>query len=144
VTRRARAASIAFLFLIAGTTACGGSTEDKPTTAPPPVDFRGRTDVRVSAEANVFVPADIVIDRGTTVTWVNNDTIAHNIAKAPTAIDFPDTFGVSVAKFGPGERYSYRFTKAGDLYDYTCTIHTGMNGRVRVVAAAPSTSTTDG
>jgi plastocyanin len=127
----------------AGTAACGGDSNEKPTVQQS-VDMRGRARVDVFAEQNLFIPAEIIIDRGTRVTWINRDTIAHNIDKAPFGIDFPKGFGVSLAKFGPGERYSYRFTNTGDNYFYTCTIHTGMNGRVRVVEPAPSSSTTTG
>ena len=39
------------------------------------------------------------------------------------------------SEFGPGQSYSFTFTKAGTFF-YTCTIHTLMSGKVQVVAKA--------
>ena len=114
--------------------ACGSST---PKAAPPqpPVDYRGKKNVDVYAEQSngyVFSPAEIVINPGTTVTWHNNDNVAHNIKKAVDTVDFGGMFGADAGDFGPGKTYSFTFKKLGVDYLYTCTIHTGMNGKVRV------------
>jgi plastocyanin len=115
--------------------ACGSS---KPKAAPPQpaVDYRGKKHVDVFAESDnggpVFAPAEIVVNPGTKVTWHNSDQDAHNIKKAFDVMDFGGDFGVDTGDFGPGATYSFTFKKLGDNFLYTCTIHTGMNGKVRV------------
>jgi plastocyanin len=64
----------------------------------------------------------------------------HNIQKSADAVDFGAPFGVQAGAFGPGATYSFTFNKVGEFH-YTCTIHTLMNGSVRVVAAGATTTT---
>jgi plastocyanin len=97
--------------------------------------------VQAAAIDNRFEPARIRIDPGTTVTWVNQGAMAHNVAKAADALDFGAPFGVATGDFGPGARSSFRFTKAG-IFPYVCTIHTLMNGVV-VVGDGPFPATAD-
>lgn len=111
---------------------CGGSTGGAARVQAP-VDWRGRTHVDVDATSDRFVSADVVISPGTTVTWHNRDTVVHNIRAASGAVGFGGTFGADSAAFGPGATYAYTFAKLGD-YPYTCTIHPGMTGSIRVVA----------
>jgi plastocyanin len=40
-------------------------------------------------------------------------------------------FGAQTGSFGPGATYSFTFGNPG-TFNYTCTLHTGMNGRVIV------------
>jgi plastocyanin len=125
---------VGILLAVALLPACGSS---KPKAAPPqpPVDYRGKKHVDIDAETlsgYVFSPAEVIISPGTTVTWHNIDQTAHNIQKSFDALDFGAPFGVDVGQFGPGDTYSFKFKKLGTNYFYTCTIHTGMNGRVRV------------
>ena len=91
--------------------------------------LRGQTHVEIDAKDNAFVPADVTVSRGTTVIWKNDDTTAHDIHPPPNE----PKFGVGVGEFGPGAQHSFAFTKVG-VYPYTCTVHTNMNGVVRVVA----------
>jgi plastocyanin len=114
--------------LVAGA-GCGGSTGGASRQAV--ADLRRRTHVDVDAMSNRFVPSDIVINPGTTVTWHNRDPGTHNIRAASAAGDFGAFFGASTDAFGPGATYSFTFTKPGD-FPYTCTIHPGMTGNVRV------------
>ena len=112
--------------------ACGGSTGGA-ARAQAPVDWRGRTHVDVDATSDRFVPADVVINPGTTVTWHNRDAVVHNIRAASGAAGFGGAFGADSAAFGPHTTYAFTFTKLGD-YPYTCTIHPGMTGSIRVAA----------
>jgi plastocyanin len=133
---------LALIVATFGFTACSASSSgSKPRATPPPVDFRGHTHVDVDAQFNLFTPPDIIISPGTTVTWHNKDSVAHNISKATDLIDFHGNFGANVQQFGPGASYSFKFTAPGVNYYYTCTIHTGMSGRVEVVTQAPAPTT---
>lgn len=137
--------ALAFLLLVfaAGALlgACSGG-DDSSDAPPAPIDLTGQTEVEVVGKGgNQWSPVNIRIDAGTEVTWVNQDTIAHNVKKSADAVDFGGEFGVEAGQFGPGDTYSYTFDKAG-YYPYTCTIHVGMNGTITVEDAAGSTTTT--
>ena len=118
--------------LLLGATACA-SSKPKVTPIPAPTDARGKKHVEIDARLNQFTPAAVIVDVGTKVTWRNTDSVAHNVEKSADALDFGATFGADASLFGPGQSYSFTFTKVG-TYFYTCTIHTLMSGKVEVVA----------
>jgi plastocyanin len=126
---KVKRALVAFLLILA---ACSSSSHNStPPTTIGPVDFRGQKTVDVNANQNLFTPATIIINPGTTVTWHNTDLEAHNVTKANDSQDFGAPFGVQTQKFLPRDSYSFTFKKVG-TYDYICTIHNGMNGEVIV------------
>ena len=68
-----------------------------------------------------FTPAEITIAPGESVTWANNDG-------APHGLEYQDgSSGKDLLL--PGASYSRRFDKPG-TYDYNCSIHPYMTGRV--------------
>lgn len=81
----------------------------------------------VSIANNAFQPSTLTIELGTTVTWTNNQSTAHNVIFA----DF------SSPLMEEGETYSYKFDKAG-TYTYKCGIHPSMTGKIIVKPAAQS------
>jgi plastocyanin len=119
---------------LVGVASCG-SSKPKVAPPPPPRDLRGHRQVAIDAVLDQFSPAVVIVDVGTRVTWTNKDAIAHNVEKSADALDFGAKFGADASRFGPGQTYSFTFTKAGTFL-YTCTIHTLMSGEVRVVAKA--------
>ena len=122
--------TLCLVVCLLGGAACGGSTGGT-SARQAAVDWRGRTRVDVDARSNQFSPTEIVINPGTTVTWHNRDAITHNIRSVSGAVDFGGAFGADSGAFGPGTTNSFTFTKLGD-FAYTCTIHPGMIGDVRV------------
>jgi plastocyanin len=78
-----------------------------------------------------FSPASVTITAGTTVTWTNEDTAAHNVktTSGPVSIRSP--------MLSKGQSWSFTFTTAGS-YGYVCTVHPGMTARMTVQAAAPT------
>jgi plastocyanin len=126
---------IALLLLLTGVlfalVGCGSSKSNTPAAPPPPTDLRGQTAVQINATGNQFHPSSIIVDVGTKVTWHNADAVAHNVKKSADAVDFGKPFGVDSDKFGPGQSYSFTFTKPG-MYLYQCTIHAAMTGSVDV------------
>jgi plastocyanin len=70
-----------------------------------------------------FSPASITVKAGTTVTWTNNDSVAHTIVG--------DNGGPSSGSIAQGGTYSYVFNTAGTLA-YHCSIHPSMTGTVTV------------
>jgi len=119
---------------LVGVASCGTS-KPKVAPPPPPSDLRGHRQVAIDAVLDQFSPAAVIVDVGTTVTWTNKDAVAHNVEKSADALDFGAKFGADAGVFGPGQSYSFTFTKAGTFF-YTCTVHTLMSGNVQVVAKA--------
>lgn len=77
-----------------------------------------------------FVPADITVPVGTTVTWTNNDNFTHSVRLLDD--------GGAVMDMQPGESVSYTFTTAG-LHHYDCSFHPqNMKGTVLVTEGAAS------
>ncbi len=77
----------------------------------------------VSIDNSIFTPGEITVVPGTTVTWVNNDVMPH------TVVDANKSFrSRTLAKEG---KFSFTFTTAGD-FDYICSIHPNMKGKVIV------------
>jgi len=76
--------------------------------------------VRVKMRDDVFRPRTVTIDRGDRVRWVDRGERPHTTTG--------DTWN---AVLDPGEAFSKRFRRAG-TYEYVCTFHDGMTGRIVV------------
>jgi len=77
--------------------------------------------VSIGSVSNGFVPTSVTVKKGTTVTWVNQDNMVHNVSG--------NGFASGDIKYG--ESYSHTFNTAGS-YNYNCTIHPVMQGTVNV------------
>jgi plastocyanin len=84
----------------------------------------------------IFVPADITICKGDTVTWTNNKGGPHNVVFNDG--ECPDGFDTEKASMEEylgeeGETFSYKFDIAGS-YNYRCALHAGagMIGEITV------------
>jgi amicyanin len=82
-----------------------------------------------------FAPAELTIAVGDTVTWTNRDDMIHTATGVTGAWDSGD--------LALGESYSLTFTAPG-TYDYLCTPHPSMTGRIIVVAAAATPAPSSG
>jgi len=76
-----------------------------------------------------YTPSTLVVASGTTVTWTNDDDDVHTVVEKErkfksAALDTHDAF-------------SQTFTTPGE-YDYFCSLHPQMVGRVIVKPAKPS------
>jgi plastocyanin len=138
------------LALLLSATACGGgdssspptspSPTPSPTAAPAPAPASSSVVIPVGAEFlgnGAFAPADLAVQTGTTVTWMNTDRDSHT-----TRSDGP---GWNSGTISPGRGFSFAFQTPG-TFPYHCAFHPGMVGRVVVAAAAavPVTSTGQG
>lgn len=106
-------------------------------------------EVKVSIIGNSYSPKVIKITPGTTVTWTNEDVFTymageysgiHNVAgtSAPE-----DSDGLVSPLLAHGESYSHTFTEEW-TYDYICTPHPYMRGRVIVEEPAYALAGTGG
>lgn len=102
-----------FMVLVLSISGCGAGEEAAP---PEPID--GNT---VLIEDYKYQPAEITIQSGETVTWINMDSVRHN-AKG-------DSFDTGL--LGREESAEQQFNEAG-TYEYYCTPHPYMKGTVIV------------
>jgi amicyanin len=79
-----------------------------------------------------FAPQELTITAGDTVTWTNTDPLIHTATSTGGAFDSGD--------IDTGESFSLTFTTPG-TYDYLCTPHPIMTGRIVVLAAAGPAAT---
>jgi plastocyanin len=70
-----------------------------------------------------YDPIAIEVNSGTTVTWTNDDFVAH------TVTDIEDSFDSGFIQ--AGSTWSNTFEKSGE-WDYLCTLHPWMKGTVSV------------
>jgi plastocyanin len=70
-----------------------------------------------------FVPGNLRVKVGTTVTWTNQDEEAHDVTATGGAFQSPP--------LNAGDHFTFTFTKAGQ-YGYLCTIHPFMTATVVV------------
>jgi plastocyanin len=80
-------------------------------------------EVAVSIENLQFIPPEIRVAAGSTVTWTNEDVMAH------TATSLDGTF--DTGNLAQGQSGTVTFDAPGQ-FDYLCAIHTGMKGTVIV------------
>ena len=109
---------LAVLFTALVSTPC--LAEDPNNAAAEPV-------ATVSMDHNTFIPGEITVVPGTTVTWVNKEAMPH------TVVDLNKGFrSKTLAK---DASFSFTFATAGD-FDYLCSIHPNMKGKVIVKPAS--------
>lgn len=76
---------------------------------------------RIEMHDNAFEPPVVQVPSGTTMTWAFTDgSTVHNVVG--------DGFRSDNAAEGT---FTHTFTEPG-TYDYTCTLHSGMDGRIVV------------
>ena len=108
--------------------ACGGSDSVTGTTSGNPGSNTGGTGPTATTSVTMsglqFKPSAILVSKGATVTWTNQDNLAHNVT-------FSDNTITSITDFSSGSKSSVMPQTAG-TFSYRCTIHPGMNGTVTV------------
>jgi plastocyanin len=104
---------LVFAILVAGCT--------QPAAPPPSNTTVSAHGASVMITSFSFEPPSITVPKGTTVTWTNQDPVAHTV----TGADFDS------GPIDPGKTFSHAFNQAGS-YEYHCSIHTSMKGTVIV------------
>jgi plastocyanin len=97
------------------------------TALPAALAHAAETEVKIDNFA--FAPQRVVVNSGTTVTWINEDDIPHTIASSTklfksNALDTKDKF-------------TFTFTTPG-AYEYFCSLHPHMTGTIVVEATTGS------
>ena len=123
--------------LLMSAIACGGSDSPPPTSpsptpspAPAPAPTPGVTSAAVAIPVGAeflgnraFIPAELNVAVGTTVTWTNNDSTSHTSTS--------NAVGWNSGIVQRGREFSFAFQSAG-TFPYHCDIHPGMVGTVIV------------
>lgn len=112
--------------LISGctTTTTTRPAEPTPVTTTSAPITKTPAPVSVEIKSSTFVPNIVEISKGTTVTWTNDDGVAHTVTSISGAFDS--------GNIEPGKTYSYTFNQAGP-FEYSCANHPSMaRGKVIV------------
>lgn len=75
----------------------------------------------VSIKNFAFSSAVLNIKLGETISWTNNDSVAHTISG----------IGFQSDNLANGQTYSFTFSSTG-TFDYICSIHPSMKGKIIV------------
>ncbi len=71
-----------------------------------------------------FVAPLTIVKLGTKITWVNKDSVQHDVKSTDgEKIDSP--------LFGKDHTFTFTPTKVGAI-DYVCSVHPGMKGRIQI------------
>ena len=75
-----------------------------------------------------YIPSKITVEKGSSVTWINEDSAFHSV----TSGVYDDPTGLFDSGYmDPYQTFSYVFDTSG-TYDYYCTLHPWMEGKVIV------------
>ncbi len=97
---------------------------DKPIGPPASLPAPTAEVKTISIHDLSFDPVTVTVAAGTTVTWTNDDPMAHTVTS--------DTAGLFGSKqFFTGETFSFTFATAG-TYTYHCAVHPSMKGTIIV------------
>jgi plastocyanin len=77
----------------------------------------------VTIDATAFAPANLTVNAGDTVVWVNKDPYAHTATSKTGGFDSDD--------IKSGKSWKFVAKKKGD-YPYVCSIHPSMRGTLHV------------
>ena len=77
----------------------------------------------VSIKGFAFNASSLIISSGTTITWTNDDAVAHTVTA--------DDNSFNSGNIEPGATYTKTFSFVG-TFSYHCTIHASMHGSVTV------------
>jgi plastocyanin len=127
---RLAAISAILMFAIAcgGDSASSSPTPASPTPSPTPTTGVPSSSVTIPVGAEslgnrAYVPGELDIAVGTTVTWMNTDSTSHTSTS--------NAAGWDSGIVAPGGQFSFAFQSAG-TFPYHCAIHPGMVGTVVV------------
>lgn len=79
----------------------------------------GETQLKVAIKNFAFDPSVITVKVGTSVTWVNNDTVPHDVVSDIDGAVFTSPL------LKTGESFQFTFDKVGS-FSYRCGVHPAM------------------
>lgn len=118
-TIKSTAMFFVLLFSVITISGCGKQNQNNQNIEKTPVS--GPT-ANISIKNFAFNPAELTIKKGTTVIWTNEDSAPHTA----TSQGFFDS-----GTLKNGQSFNFQFNNAGS-FDYICTIHPSMKGKIIV------------
>ena len=76
-----------------------------------------------------YIPLNLEVQKGTTVSWLNEDTAPHTVQSIDNTGEVTDLF--NSAPLPTGEKFSYKFSEEG-IFNYYCSLHPWRVGSVTV------------
>jgi plastocyanin len=118
--------------LVVAVAGCGGSSNSgsssgsnsTSSSSSSSSSSSGGGGTQVKMQNIAFSPKATTVKVGQKVTWVNDDSVAHNVT-ANSGASFKSK------DFGSGGTFSFTPTKAGTI-KYVCTLHPGMSATLTV------------
>jgi plastocyanin len=103
-------------------------TPAAPTAAPLSAPIPDAQRAQVAIRNFAFQPAELEVEVGTTVEWVNEDPVPHTVTSgtpgSPTGV-------FDSGALNQGDSFSFTFRQPG-TYEYFCRLHPSMRGRILV------------
>jgi plastocyanin len=118
------------IFVLVSFISICGCTGSGPSTSPATTQTLVPGTATVNIQNFAFNPASITITKGTTVTWVNEDTTNHQIVNDAQGSIAQGALFTSDS-LPKGASYSFKFDNPG-TYSYHCSIHPSMKATVIV------------
>ena len=88
-----------------------------------PATVTGGGTVEVKLRSNRFNPAELTVDKGSLIRWINEDGYLHNVTSDNQKFDS--------GNFNKGQTFEFAFAESG-TFKYSCTIHPSMRGTITV------------
>lgn len=121
---------LAVVFIVGSVVSCQSQEPASPAAGPETTEMPASEtpaaktgQIEVIIEDFTFKPADITIAVGSTVTWLNEDSVGH------TATARNKSFASGL--LSQDDTYSYTFTERG-TFEYYCIPHPYMMGQITV------------
>jgi plastocyanin len=95
-------------------------------STPPPANQTAPSAGAITITNMMFTPSQISVQKGSTVTWTNNDNVTHTVID-----DLDNVGGPASGNIEPGSTYSFTFNKTGS-FQYHCKLHPSMRGTIVV------------
>ena len=123
-------ACLALALVAAG---CGGDDDEggggAATQKEQPADAGKGGGAQVGMRNIQFEPGDVTVQAGDTVTWTNDEAVAHDVEGSGNGVKFSSG---EAGGMNEGDTFEFTFDKPG-TYDYVCRVHApGMAGTVTV------------
>jgi plastocyanin len=104
------------------------SPEQQPAATPPATSSEemsapSQATQEITIKNFSFSPSSVIVARGTTVVWTNQDPVAHTVTS--------DTNAFNSGSLIQGRSFQFQFNETG-TYDYMCSIHPSMRGEIIV------------
>lgn len=113
--------NVCFLIIALMFTSCSGNSTEKSGETPADIVSTPKS-YTVEIKQMAFNPAEITVNKGDTVIFINNDILAHNATEETSKLwASPD--------LEPGQSW---ILEAKVSSDYYCTIHPVMKGKIIV------------